>query len=152
MPDHFKTFEGIVLIPSNACLLPCDFYLLFNGIHTLRLGSSNPRLYPELTMTPYRITSNWLTSSTGSGSPRTSTLYTISSSSLSLTGLNLGSFVPALMAFWMISSAMQGQVGAMVPMHPRSCPCFSMIRIRPLFPPSSHGESLWLGYCFPVRT
>ena len=85
------------------------------------VGSSNPRL-SGTDMTPYRSI-NWLTSSTGSGFPRHHTV-TISSSSLSLTGLNLGSFVPAR---WHSDDFIgNAKVGAMVPMHPRSCPCFSM--------------------------
>lgn len=57
-----------------------------------------------------------------SASPSTSTLYINLGSSSSETGGNLGSSVPALIAFLIISSAILGVVGEIVPIQPRRLP------------------------------
>lgn len=54
--------------------------------------------------------------------PSTSTLYSSKGSSSSRTDGNLGSWMPALTAFCMISSATFRHTGDMVPMHPRKAP------------------------------
>src|SRR5690554_1764141 len=46
MPDHFKAFQGIGLIPPNARLLPGNIYLLLYGIYALQVGEKQPAFVP----------------------------------------------------------------------------------------------------------